>query len=101
MSRRPARWLEPLPGPWPGRAPPRVWLARITPPDKAGEFFGLYAFAGKITAFAAPLLVAGITALSDSQRLGIASIGVFLIAGFIAMLRVKPAPLNGGSDASR
>jgi len=79
----------------------RSFMARITPPDKAGEFFGLYAFSGKITAFAAPLLVAGITALSDSQRLGIASIGVFLIAGFIAMLRVKPAPLNGGSDASR
>jgi len=79
----------------------RSFMARIAPPDKAGEFFGLYAFSGKITAFAAPLLVAGVTAMSESQRIGIASIGVFLIAGFIAMLFVKPAPLSGGSGASR
>ncbi|RIA55280.1 MFS transporter [Dichotomicrobium thermohalophilum] len=79
----------------------RSFMARIAPPDKSGEFFGLFAFSGKITAFAAPLLVAGVTALSDSQRIGIASIGVFLVAGFIAMLWVKPAPLSGGSGASR
>ena len=79
----------------------RSFVARIAPPDKAGEFFGLYAFSGKITAFAAPLLVAGVTALSESQRIGIASIGVFLIAGFVAMLFVKPAPLNGESGAYR
>ncbi len=69
----------------------RSFMARIAPPDKSAEFFGLYAFSGKITAFAAPLLVAGLTVLSDSQRIGIASIGVFLVAGFIAMLFVKPA----------
>ncbi len=74
----------------------RSFMARISPPDKSGEFFGLFAFSGKITAFAAPLLVAGVTALSDSQRIGIASIGVFLVAGFIAMLWVKPAQPTKG-----
>jgi len=68
----------------------RSFMARISPPEKAGEFFGLFAFSGKISAFAAPLLVAGVTALSGSQRIGIASLGVFLIAGFIAMLWVRP-----------
>jgi MFS transporter, UMF1 family len=85
----------------PLQAASRSFMARIAPPDKSAEFFGLYAFSGKITAFAAPLLVAGVTILSDSQRIGIASIGVFLVAGFIAMLWVKPAPLNGGSGAPR
>ncbi len=81
----------------------RSFMARISPPEKAGEFFGLFAFSGKITAFAAPLLVAGVTALSGSQRIGIAVIGVFLIAGFVAMLRVRPAyePISAGSGASR
>lgn len=81
----------------------RSFMARISPPEKAGEFFGLFAFSGKITAFAAPLLVAGVTAMSGSQRIGIASLGVFLIAGFIAMLFVKPAPapISAGSAASR
>ncbi|MFP3920955.1 MAG: MFS transporter, partial [Dichotomicrobium sp.] len=68
----------------------RSFMARISPPDKAGEFFGLFAFSGKITAFAAPLLVSAVTAASGSQRIGIATIGVFLVAGFIAMLWVRP-----------
>ncbi len=69
----------------------RSFMARISPPEKAGEFFGLFAFSGKITAFAAPLLVAGVTALSGSQRIGIACLGVFLVAGFLIMLTVKPS----------
>lgn len=79
----------------------RSFMARLTPPQKEGEFFGLYAFSGKITAFAAPLLVAAVTAISDSQRIGIASIGLFLIAGFFAMLAVRPAAPSAGSGASR
>jgi len=81
----------------------RSFMARISPTDKAGEFFGLFAFSGKITAFAAPLLVSAVTAASGSQRIGIATIGLFLVAGFIAMLFVKPAqsPVSAGNAASR
>lgn len=73
----------------------RTWLARAAPPDMMTEFFGLFAFSGKITAFAAPLLVGAVTAWSGSERAGIASILVFLLAGFAVMLRVREADRAG------
>ena len=39
----------------------RSLLARLAPPDKITQYFGLFAFSGKVTAFLAPLLVALVT----------------------------------------
>lgn len=73
----------------PIQASSRSLLARLTPPDMATEFFGLFAFSGKVTAFAAPLTVSLVTALTGSQRLGIASIALFLVLGLGLLLSVK------------
>ena len=73
----------------PVQAASRALLARLAPPDKMTQFFGLFAFSGKVTAFMAPLLVAAVTQATDSQRLGMASIAVFLIAGLVLMLPVQ------------
>ena len=67
----------------------RTLLARMCPLDKTTEFFGFFAFSGKITAFAAPLAIGAVTAATGSQRLGIASSLFFLIAGLLLLLRVK------------
>ncbi len=67
----------------------RTLLARMSPPDKTTEFFGFFAFSGKITAFAAPLAIGAVTAASGSQRLGIATSLAFLLAGLLLLLRVK------------
>lgn len=67
----------------------RSFMARLAPKDMMTEFFGLFAFSGKITAFAAPLIVATVTALTASQRIGIATILLFLIAGFALLLTVR------------
>jgi len=73
----------------------RSLLARLAPPDKITQYFGLFAFSGKVTAFLAPLLVALVTTLSDSQRLGMSAIALFLIAGIVLMLPVRqPAPAS-------
>ncbi len=74
----------------PLQASSRSLMARMAPPDKIAEFFGLFAFSGKITAFAAPLAVALVTSATGSERLGIAAILVFLAAGFVLMLRLQP-----------
>lgn len=66
----------------------RTLMARLAPAEKMTEFFGLYAFSGKVTAFAAPAMIAAITAITESQRLGIAVVLGFLIAGLI-LLRLK------------
>jgi len=73
----------------PIQASSRTLLARLCPPDKTTEFFGFYAFSGKITAFAAPLAIGVVTAATDSQRLGIAAALAFLIAGLLLVLKVR------------
>jgi MFS transporter, UMF1 family len=72
----------------------RTLLARLSPPDKMTEFFGFFAFSGKITAFTAPLVIAAVTQLTGSQRIGIASTLAFLIGGLLLMQKVKQPPLN-------
>lgn len=67
----------------------RSLLARLAPRDKITQYFGLFAFSGKATAFLAPLLVALVTALTNSQRLGMSAIALFLIAGIALMLPVR------------
>ena len=75
----------------PVQAASRALLARLAPADKVTQFFGLFAFSGKVTAFLAPFLVASVTAWTGSQRLGMASIAAFLIAGMVLMLPVRIA----------
>lgn len=67
----------------------RSLMARLAPADKITQFFGLFAFSGKVTAFMAPLLVALVTQISQSQRIGMASILTFLIIGIVLMLFVR------------
>ncbi len=77
----------------PVQAASRSLLARLAPPDKMTQFFGLFAFSGKVTAFMAPFLIATVTAMTGSQRLGMSVIGAFLVLGFLLMLAVRqPAP---------
>jgi len=76
----------------PIQAASRSLMARLAPPDMATEFFGLFAFSGKVTAFAAPLTVSLVTAMTGSQRLGIASIAVFLVLGLGLLLTVDEEP---------
>jgi UMF1 family MFS transporter len=74
----------------------RTLLARMAPIDKQGQFFGLFAFSGKATAFLAPFAVAALTSLTGSQRWGIAVILAFLVVGYLLMLRVEPVREGAG-----
>jgi UMF1 family MFS transporter len=73
----------------PVQASSRSLLARLAPPEKITQFFGLFAFSGKVTAFLAPFAVATVTAATDSQRLGMSVIALFLVAGMLLMLPVR------------
>jgi len=76
----------------PVQASSRSLLARLAPPEKVTQYFGLFAFSGKATAFAAPLLVALVTNAFGDQRIGMASVLVFLIVGALMMLLVDTRP---------
>ncbi|HWR81645.1 MAG TPA: MFS transporter, partial [Pseudomonas sp.] len=64
----------------------RSYLARSVSVEEAGRFFGLYAFSGRATSFLAPLTVASLTVLTDSARIGMCALIVFLLVGFLLLL---------------
>ena len=76
----------------PVQASSRSLLARLAPPEKITQFFGLFAFSGKVTAFLAPFIVALVTQQTGSQRIGMAAVLAFLIIGVVMMLFVRPRP---------
>ncbi len=55
----------------PNQAASRSLMARFVPPDVENEFFGFFAFSGKLTAFIGPFLLGLLTDLSGSQRVGV------------------------------
>ncbi len=73
----------------PVQAASRSLLARLAPPEKITQYFGLFAFSGKATAFLAPFLVATVTTATGDQRLGMAAILVFLLAGMALLMPVR------------
>ncbi len=73
----------------PVQAASRTMLAQLAPADRVTEFFGFFAFSGKVTAFAAPLMIGFVTWASHSQRIGISTCLIFLIGGLILLQGVR------------
>ncbi len=70
----------------------RTMLARLAPPERMTEFFGLYSLSGTATAWLAPFLISASTTAFASQRAGFASVLCFLGLGFAGMLFVREEP---------
>lgn len=73
----------------PAQAASRTLMARLAPEEMTTEFFGLYALSGKITAFLGPMLLGWITLATDSQRIGMATVLIFLIAGWLLLAGLR------------
>ena len=67
----------------------RSFLARITPPGREGEIFGLYATTGRAVSFLAPLLFGIAVAVTGDTRYGIVGIVIVLTVGLVLMLPVR------------
>jgi len=67
----------------------RTLMAKLSPPERLNEFFGLYAVSGNATTFLGPLAIGIVTALAGSQRAGVAVGIVFLLAGLVLMIPVR------------
>ncbi len=75
----------------PAQSSSRAYLARLAPVGREGQMFGLYATTGRAVSFLAPGLFALFAGLF-SDRAGIIGIAVVLLAGGLALSRVKPPP---------
>ena len=69
----------------PAQTASRALMVKLSPENKTTEFFGLYAFAGKSTAWLVPGLMTLILALTDSLQLAMISIVLFNLIGIIGM----------------
>lgn len=65
----------------PAQAASRSLMARLAPVETRNAWFGLYALSGRVTGFVGPASLGVITAVTGSQRAGMAVIVVLLAAG--------------------
>ena len=80
-------------------------VGKLAPTGKSGEFFGLFAIAGRTSSFIGPTIYGWIAvgaaswymdlgrpallAEQSGQRAAVLSIGVFLLVGLLFLLRVR------------
>jgi UMF1 family MFS transporter len=76
----------------------RVFMLRLSPPDKIGEFFGLYGLAGKFSAVTGPVLYGTIVSMllnagwgDGAYQVGIFSFLILMVIGML-LLRGVPEP---------
>ncbi|UJF33587.1 MFS transporter [Paenibacillus hexagrammi] len=71
----------------------RTLIVELTPENKRGQFFGLFAFSGKVSSIVGPALYGSITwALAESgnhaSRVALGSLMLLVLAGLIVHFRV-------------
>ena len=81
----------------------RVMLVALSPPEKLGEFFGLFSLAGKVSAVAGPAVTAlllwtleGIG--TGAYRLAVGSLSLIMALGLLLLLRVPDVRPNPGVE---
>ena len=72
----------------PNQSASRSLMVRFIPKSQTSEFFGFFAFSGKMTSFLGPLLLGIFTSMFDSQRMGVSVILVFFVLGLWLLFRV-------------
>lgn len=70
----------------------RSYFAKIIPPEKSGEYFGIFDICGKGASFMGTALIAVITQITDNASAGVGVLSIMFIIGFL--LFGKAARLN-------
>ena len=70
----------------------RSYFARIIPPEKSGEYFGIFDICGKGASFMGTALTAVITQITSNASAGVGVLSIMFIIGFV--LFGKAARLN-------
>ena len=83
----------------PNQAASRSLMGRFVPADKESEFFGFFAFSGKLTAFIGPLVLGILVQIFESQRVGMLIVVVLFVIGYVLLARVDEA--KGQIEAGR
>ena len=88
----------------PNQSASRSLMGRFVPKSVENEFFGFFAFSGKLTAFVGPFLLGVLTDWSGSQRVGVSVVLVLFVVGLALLLAVdeeEGARARTGLDPAR
>ena len=85
----------------------RVFMLRLSPPDRVGEFFGLYGLAGKFSAVTGPILYGSIVSTllnsgwgKGAYQVGILSFLILMVIGILFLRGVPDRTSEGDPDAA-
>ena len=67
----------------------RSYFAKIIPPEKSGEYFGIYDICGKGASFMGTTLVGVIAQATGRTNAGVAAISVLFVIGFLIFLKAS------------
>jgi UMF1 family MFS transporter len=73
----------------PLQAASRTLLIHMAPKERIAQYFGLLALTGKVTSFVGPLLIGIVTAVTESQKAGMAVLVLFFVGGLALLARVR------------
>ncbi len=73
----------------PNQSASRSLMGRFVPEKHQAEFFGFFAFSGKITSFMGPILLGIASQMFASQRAGVATVLVFFLVGGLLLASVN------------
>jgi UMF1 family MFS transporter len=82
----------------PNQSASRSLMGRFVPEKHQTEFFGFFAFSGKVTSFMGPFLLGTVTAAFGSQRAGVATVLLFFLVGGTLLATVNE---QRGIEAAR
>ncbi|MFT4307125.1 MAG: MFS transporter [Microbacterium sp.] len=75
----------------PAQSASRTFLARLIPPGREGEVFGLYATTGRAAIFLAPLAFGVFVTIGGAQYWGVLGIALVLLIGLALLIPVRAA----------
>ncbi len=81
----------------PNQSASRSLMGRFVPEKHKGEFFGFFAFSGKVTSFMGPMLI-GVLAVPFGQRVAVSSLLAFFVVGGLILMTVNE---EAGIEAAR
>lgn len=84
----------------PNQSASRSLMARFVPREHESEFFGFFAFSGKVTSFLGPALL-GVLSDVYSQRVGVGSLLIFFVVGGLLLWRVDEREGIAAARAAR
>ena len=67
----------------------RSYYGKIIPKDHANEYYGFFDIFGRYASVMGTFLVSVVTSLTGNPSLGVLSIGVLLIVGFMLLVRLS------------